>query len=71
MHSAWAFQRGFGIYNAEIGGEYFLNQGYGYGSMEPGLGDLIAWVESCATLGVVTFLGILWLRNRTRSRWIV
>jgi hypothetical protein len=71
LHSAWVYQRGFRIYNAEVGGKYFLNQGYGYGSMEPGIGGLIDWVEGCGILSLIIFLGILWLKHRTRSRWVV
>jgi hypothetical protein len=71
LHSAWVYHRGFRIYNAEIGGEYFFNYGYGYGSLEPNLRDLIVWIGGCGIPGIITFLGLLWLRRRPLTCWIV
>jgi len=71
LHSAWVYHRGFAFYNAEVGGKYFLNQGYGYGSLYPNSGDLIAWVGGCGVPGILTFLGLLWLRRRPLTCWLV
>ena len=74
IHSVCVFQRGFRLYNAEIGGKYFLGVN---GSMPPyqlpsfGLGDILALISGCAIPGILTFLIILSFRQRALYRWIV
>jgi hypothetical protein len=69
FHSFWVFFTDFRLYNAEIGGVYFI-PGSG------GVGPRVSWsiyhfVVLCDVLAIPTFLVLLPFRRLTLERWIV
>jgi hypothetical protein len=72
IHSLYVFERGFRLYNAEIGGIYF------HGSMPPypppvlSLVDyILALIGACGIPAIPTFLVLLAFRKRALYYWLV
>jgi hypothetical protein len=68
IHSLCVFQRGFRVYNAEIGGAYF------HGSRaveEPGLLTVLVFLGAYGVAAIPTFLVLLPFRKRAMYRWLV
>ena len=74
IHSLCVFERGFELYNAEIGGIYFHGVS---GSMPPyqqpvaGWRDIVTMFSGCGVPAILTFLVLLPFRRRALYRWPV
>ena len=67
IHSLWVFHQDFRLYNAEIGGSYFLNMG---GKVDWTRGVCL-WVMGCGMPGFLMFCGLMPLRRSAWYRWLV
>jgi hypothetical protein len=74
IHSYCVFERGFRLYNAEIGGIFFRGVS---GSMPPyqqpsiGFEDILTLISGCGIPAIITFLVLLPFRRRALYRWLV
>jgi len=67
VHSAYVFQHGFRLYNAELGGSYF----HGSTPPDPGVSTILMWFVVCAVPAMPTCLVLLAFRKRAVYRWVV
>lgn len=69
VHSAWVFYTGFRVYNAEIGGAYFLPGSGGRGPPMSSIAHHL--VVLCLVLALPTFLVLLPFRRLALERWML